>query len=495
MIIESHRLIFIHIPKNAGQSVEAAFGRKWVPPHARSPENAHLWPDSQSRHTPLRAFTKDLDLSIYRSFAIVRNPWDRMVSSYKYELKLAKAGLGSHRPNRKLLADGASFADYVAHSEKTTAFLRPQLDWIRLKDKPLGVTHLLRFESLEQDFTRMALEVGLPFSRLPHINKTAASAHYSAYYDEHTRRMVSELYARDIATFGYVFENVSSAEIPVEPTGEEKTDELTEPTEKRPLQRRTVRGRPDPLQEPGKSYRLPDFLIIGGMKCGTSSVGHNLNDHPGLFLANRGFEVHYFNAPDHYERGPDWYRAHFPETEGKLKYGDKTPAYIDPQHHERMHALLPDAKLIAVLRDPVSRFQSHYNYTQRKKVRERIRLAHARPFHIDHLHDPVFDQRILNRGFYCDQLENLFRFYPRNQVHVALLDDFQENEQAAYDALYDFIGVERVPVASKRYNQQESYPFPLDTEAKRALHLVYEPHNRRLFELLGREAPRWARHA
>lgn len=246
-----------------------------------------------------------------------------------------------------------------------------------------------------------------------------------------------------------------------------------------------------PLNEPGTICRLPDFLIVGGMKCGTSSIGHNLHGHPNIHMARGGYEVHFFDRTINFNQGLDWYRAHFPEQAGVTAYGDKTPTYIDIKNLDRIHATLPSAKLIMIMRDPVSRFQSHYNYTQRPKVKDQVREAHAREFKIDHLTDPSFDLRILDRGFYANQLEHVFRLFPREQVHVAFLEDFKSDEREAYNRILDFIGVERVPIELKRFNEQGTYLFPFSEKAKRDLFEIYEPHNKRLFALLGREQPSW----
>jgi hypothetical protein len=246
-----------------------------------------------------------------------------------------------------------------------------------------------------------------------------------------------------------------------------------------------------PKMQAGKHYRLPNFLILGGMKCGTSSIGHNLHSHPHIHMARGGHEVHYFDRACNFNQGIDWYRAHFPEQVGITAYGDKTPTYIDIDNIARIHQTLPDAKLIVIVRDPVSRFQSHYNYTQRNKVKDQIREAHAREFQIEHLADPSFDQRILNRGFYADQLEHIFSFYPRNQVHIAYLDEFKEDERGSYNRIFDFLGVERFPIELKRFNEQSVYPFPFTDQATRDLFRLYKSHNTRLFKLLGREQPSW----
>lgn len=231
--------------------------------------------------------------------------------------------------------------------------------------------------------------------------------------------------------------------------------------------------------------RHPDFLIVGGMKCGTSSLGRNLHKHPQIFLANGGGEVHFLDNGKNRKKGIDWYLSHFPEREGVRAYGDKTPAYIDIPIHKKLRRHLPNSKLVVILRDPVKRFQSHYNYFQRKQISERVRTVHGKPFQIADLENPEFDQRVYDRGLYDLQLTSLFRYYPREKIHVCFLEDFRDNEQAEYDRIYSFLGVDSMPVQSDRFNVQDTYPYPLDPQAQRDLYQRYAPHNANLFQLLG----------
>jgi hypothetical protein len=483
MILKKEKIIFIHIPKNAGQSIESFFGRKWAPAVRRCGGQSETWPEPFPRHAPWKRYEKKYDVKNYRAFAIIRNPWARMVSCYTYELKMAKKGINLEHPNRKLLAAGATFEEYVRKADHASVFLRPQVSWLRNDNGEIGVADIIRFENLTEDFKRLARDYNLDRDSLPHVNRSDHK-HYSHYYNEETIRLVAEMYKEDIEMFGYTFERVADIN-DSEPAvlHAEPVKEYTRTSAKSP-----------PVMQPGVTYRLPNFLILGGMKCGTSSISHNLNSHPQVHMARDGFEVHFFDRADNYNQGLDWYRAHFPQQDGVRAYGDKTPTYADVQNLPRIRQTLPDAKLIMILRDPVGRFQSQYNYTQRPNVKESIRLAHAREFEIEHLEEPEFDKRILLRGFYDDQLEELFRLYPREQVHVAFLDDFKADECDAYNRIMDFIGVERIPLKIERFNELDAYRFPFTDQAKKDLFRIYEPHNRRLFSLLGREQPAWMKY-
>src|SRR2546423_14798695 len=105
---------------------------------------------------------------------------------------------------------------------------------------------------------------------------------------------------------------------------------------------------------------LPSFLILGAQKAGTTALYAYLRWHPGV-TGPAWKEVSYFDR--HYRRGVHWYRGHFPLRPGDRLVGEARPG--DPLHPlppERVRATVPDAKLIALLRDPVDRALSHYHH-------------------------------------------------------------------------------------------------------------------------------------
>ena len=134
---------------------------------------------------------------------------------------------------------------------------------------------------------------------------------------------------------------------------------------------------------------LPDFLVIGAQKSGTSSLFRYLDQHPQV----RGSvpkEVHYFSggftpAPDTYARGEGWYRAHFPKKAAMgqgVRAFEATPLYLlHPLAAGRIHALMPAVKLVAVLRNPTDRALSHYFHNVRnndlRAFREELGPAEA----------------------------------------------------------------------------------------------------------------------
>lgn len=120
----------------------------------------------------------------------------------------------------------------------------------------------------------------------------------------------------------------------------------------------------------GKLRMLPDFIIIGAQRSGTTSLFNYLGQHPEIYQSFPK-ETHYFS--NHYQKGVGWYRSHFPlkvhkviaESYLKRKFiaGEATPYYIShPLAPGRVHNLVPNVKLIVLLRNPVDRAYSHYHH-------------------------------------------------------------------------------------------------------------------------------------
>lgn len=204
MISHDHQCIFVHIPKTAGNSINRVFGVGW------------------EDHQDLQRYFDELPRDVferYFKFVIVRNPWDRLLSDYNYQLKKSRA------PSSKLFVftpDGSkrNFAEWVetalsapdqyepgtwggnvsAHIHRWS----PQVDWISVGGQS-RVDFVARIERLPEDFRAVCRRLALPTTRLPHRNRRL-HWHYSHYYDRSTRELVAAYYARDIAQFDYEFE-------------------------------------------------------------------------------------------------------------------------------------------------------------------------------------------------------------------------------------------------------------------------------------------------
>jgi hypothetical protein len=279
----------------------------------------------------------------------------------------------------------------------------------------------------------------------------------------------------------------------------------------------------NPLHEIAKgamtSYRtatsslrlLPDFIIIGSARSGTTSLYNYLVQHPDIAPALRK-EVHFFDY--NYQKGLPWYRGQFPALAYKyyaeairkrrLITGEASPYYMfHPYTPQRVAQLLPEVKLIALLRNPVERAFSHYCWevdwgNERlsfedaiEQEEERIRVGAQkleRGMSFNHLHFSY-----ISRGKYAEQLERWFAYFPREQCLLLKSEDMYHNPVEIYKQSLDFLHIPVRKVDSqatrfKQYNGQKSLVRKkMAPETRERLIELFRPHNERLYNLLGKD--------
>jgi hypothetical protein len=240
---------------------------------------------------------------------------------------------------------------------------------------------------------------------------------------------------------------------------------------------------------------LPDAVIIGAQKCGTSSLHMYLTQHPGVIPPLRK-EVHYFDV--NFKRGEAWYRAHFGRRgEPGLNF-DASPYYLfHPLVAERMHALLPRAQLVVLLRDPVRRAYSHY-WHERDKGREPLSFEDAlkaEPERVDEAHRKLANYEIaasrehqihsyVARGRYAEQLERWLALYPREQLRVLRFEDLVKDPLAVLNQTLAYLALPPLKEARLEARNSRNYP-PMKPETAEMLREYFAPGNRRLESLLG----------
>lgn len=185
---------------------------------------------------------------------------------------------------------------------------------------------------------------------------------------------------------------------------------------------------------------LPNFLVIGAQKAGTTWLYDVLGKHPDIFLPDTK-ELSYFcqqdsdgNEFDHFDRlNLSWYEEFFSARTTENAVGEISPMYLCDEHApERIAATLPGVKLIAVLREPVERAASEYWMTFNK-------LASMAPLAEILEKD---DNLILRRGLYSKQLETYFSLFPRENILVLFFEEMMADRNAAVDRICRFLGVD-----------------------------------------------------
>lgn len=278
---------------------------------------------------------------------------------------------------------------------------------------------------------------------------------------------------------------------------------------------------------------LPNFLIIGAQKSGTTWLAKMLRQHPDVYMPPG--EIHFFDKAHNFGKGLAWYASHFAGANGQKAIGEKTPDYLWangqgveghlPEVHRNIHRTLPDARLIAVLRNPVDRAVS--------AVKHIIGSGRISPRHAidDLLTGPkrslVDGHGVIDYGFYHRQLAAYLEYFDRRQLLVLIYEeDVVGNPEAGLkrvcqfleiDDSFEFQGVrERVnahkhaklslllsyhlpilrPVSKRLARRLPKYDPRPSPHVLEQLNQMYADENARLMALLGRD-PRagWPRKA
>jgi hypothetical protein len=251
---------------------------------------------------------------------------------------------------------------------------------------------------------------------------------------------------------------------------------------------------------------LPAFIIVGAQKGGTSSLYLYLSSHPRILPASRK-EVHFFDL--YHSRGVKWYRSHFPTTRTLERSGaitgEASPYYLyHPHAAQRIAEVVPDAKLIVCLRNPVDRAISHYWHTFRRgsetlpmeeafrMERERVHSEKRKLSEDDAYYSESHQHHsYLERGIYVDQLSRYTELFDRANILVLRSEDLFRDTQNTYDRVLSFLGVPPQRLADQRARNLGEYRGETKPEVKEELAKFFEPHNKRLYEFLGLKSAWW----
>lgn len=255
---------------------------------------------------------------------------------------------------------------------------------------------------------------------------------------------------------------------------------------------------------------LPDFMIIGTKRGGTTSMFNYLLAHPNvdpLFPSAANIKgIHFFDRK--FRKGSAWYRSHFPTVlsrsltrrRGPRIVGEASPYYLaSPGAPRRARKLVPGAKLIVLLRNPVERAYSHYkerrrNGVERLSIKDAIRREEERlagemermldnPDYVSFAHEHY---SYVSQGIYLPQIQAWMAEYPHNQFFIIRSEDLFENPGKQYQQILRFLRLPPwEPPDFHRFNFQPAGDMP--HSLREELSAFYRPHNKRLADFLGTE--------
>ncbi len=254
-----------------------------------------------------------------------------------------------------------------------------------------------------------------------------------------------------------------------------------------------------------KDRCLPNCLIVGAQKAGTSSLYHYLTQHPQIHECFKK-EVHYFDGGldpevDTYQRGENWYRAHFPLKKNMNKDDiclEASPLYLfNPLAAERIKSLLPDCKIIIILRNPVERAISHYFHVVRHGLesfpiedaleKEENRLEHI--WQNGSYSDPVFRlYSYKSRGLYLEQILRYQECFSKQNILVLSSDDLSSQPKHTLETIFNFLEInyDNQTYDFKLHNVGENKEY-INSPVYQKLHSYFVQHNQELFKYLGKD--------
>ena len=254
-------------------------------------------------------------------------------------------------------------------------------------------------------------------------------------------------------------------------------------------------------------HMKPDFFIVGVQKGGTTSLYNYLAQHPCVLAASKK-EIHYFS--DNYDKGASGYKDYFPTIfkqlhtfltcKNKVITGEATPFYLlHPHAPSRIKREFPKAKIIMMLRNPIDRAYSHYRYHV-KLGEETLTFEEAiaaEPERLQGEYEKMIEDEKYNsityktysymkRGVYADQVARWLDLFPKEQILTIKSEEFFADPATSYSQVQTFLGLPDHPLKSyKKFNAgQES---AINPETRSGLLEYFEPHNKRLYDLLGKE--------
>jgi hypothetical protein len=263
---------------------------------------------------------------------------------------------------------------------------------------------------------------------------------------------------------------------------------------------------------------LPTFVIVGAQKSGTTTLHDWLGQVARVWVSSPK-ELHYFDRPG--KRGPAWYPKQFHPGPDDVAWGESTPIYLyRDDARAAMAQNLPDAKFIAILREPVSRAYSHYWFARRKGAEELDSFAAAvaaEPARLASRSDrqPALGS-YLDRGRYLHQLTDLADRVGRDRIQVHLTDDLRREPIEVLRRTCAFIGVPWADLsnvvlepkntfAARLVNgarpprqaqptpgpAEDAYP-PIDPALRQSLREEFADDNAQLAEWIGRDLTDWS---
>jgi len=242
--------------------------------------------------------------------------------------------------------------------------------------------------------------------------------------------------------------------------------------------------------------KTPDFIIAGEARCGTTSLYEDLIKHPQILPATPTSDVRYDNGniylsqkePRFFDknwfRGPNWYYTCFQDREGTIT-GEASATYLyKTLSMARIKQLLPDVKIIILLRNPVDRLYSHFHHIKKFAPKWDTRYPTFERF-IESAHEN--DYYIIDKGMYAKSIKVCFDLFDVRQVHIVRSEDLFENPETVYVQLLETLSVDPFSPIEFSALRSSNPSIKMPNHVRKMLTEFYAPYNAELEDIIGRK--------
>ena len=218
--------------------------------------------------------------------------------------------------------------------------------------------------------------------------------------------------------------------------------------------------------------KLPNFIVIGAQKGGTTTLQKILESHSKVYMPKIK-ETQYYSL--HHEKGLEWYSKHFTDAKWYQKKGEITPYYLyHPDAAKRIYSDIPRTKIVALLRDPVERTISHIYHAKRLGFEnleplaaiqaEKTRLGKGNAYSLQ-------KHSYISRSKYIGQLARYEKLFPEKNICIIKSEDLFEKPEATWEYIEDFIGIrrEKLPKIMPKMNTGKGEASSIDKRVVKIL--------------------------
>lgn len=237
------------------------------------------------------------------------------------------------------------------------------------------------------------------------------------------------------------------------------------------------------------------FLVIGVQKSATTSLDQYLRLHPDIDMPEGKKELHFFDKPDNYSLGKEFYNTYFKNSDNRKLWGECTPIYCYWSGViKKIYNYNPHIKLILILRNPIQRAFSHWNmeFTHSREdlsfydalINEKSRLALM----------PNMQHRVysyLDRGKYTNQIRHIWSFFAKENILIIKADDLISSPNETMNSVYKFLGVDAYKVSKEICSYTGQYNRTMTDREKQFLMAFFKEEIISLEKMLNWDCTEW----